>query len=272
MRRTWVVLAAAFILGLAGGLYYAWVVNPVEYVDSAPDSFREPYRQNYLILIASAYAQTGDLARARARLSLFHDPQIRDTLAALAQRELARGGSEREAQALAALAARINETASPASNQTPATSVGTVIASATLREATFTPTPTPTPRRTPRRTSTPTATPGAPFELSSRQTICDPKAAAPLIEVVVLDAASKPVPGVEVLIVWDNGQDHFYTGLKPELGLGYGDFTMTEGVTYTVQLKDSPNPVTGVSSEGCTADDGTSFPGSIELTFTQPER
>lgn len=266
MRRTWVVLAAAFVLGLIGGLYYAWGVNPVEYVDSAPDSLREPYRENYLILIASAYAQTGDLARARARLSLFHDPQMHDTLAALAQRELARGSSEQEAQALAALAARIKETASPASSQaSPATSLGTVATSTSSRPATFTPTPTP------RRTPTPTATPGAPFELSSRQAICDPKAPAPLIEMVVLDAASDPVPGVEVLVVWDNGQDHFFTGLKPELGLGYGDFTMTEGVTYTVQLKDSASPVTGISSQACTAEDGTTFPGSVELTFTQPK-
>ncbi len=232
--------------------------------NSAPNTLREPYRGNYLILIAEAYAQTGDLARARVRLSLLDDPQIHDTLAALAQRELARGGSEQEAQALAGLAARIQLTPSPVTQQSPATRASTVTASVTARPASMTPTPTP------RRTPTPTTTPGAPFELSSRQAVCDPEAPAPLIEVNVLDAASEPVPGLEVLVVWDNGQDHFFTGLKPELGLGYGDFAMTPGVTYTVQLKDSANPVTGVSSEACPADSGTSYPGSVELTFTQP--
>jgi len=46
---------------------------------------------------------------------------------------------------------------------------------------------------------------------------------------------------------------------------------MTEGVTYTVQLKDSANPVTGIYSQACTAEDGTTFPGSVELTFAQPK-
>ncbi len=36
MRRTWAVLAGALALGLVGGLYYAWVVNPVEYVELGP--------------------------------------------------------------------------------------------------------------------------------------------------------------------------------------------------------------------------------------------
>jgi hypothetical protein len=266
MRRAWIVLAAALVVGFAAGLYYAWAVNPVEYVDSAPDSLRQPYRENYLILIASAYADTGDLGRARARLSLFHDPAMHDTLAALAQRELARGGSEGDARALAALAAQIKLTPSPAGSlgTTRVTSAGTARSSALPATATRTPAPS--------RTPLPSATPGAPFELSSRQVICDPKAPAPLIEVVVMDAASEPVPGIEVLVVWDSGQDHFFTGLKPELGLGYGDFTMTEGITYTVQLKDSANPVTGIRSESCTADDGTAYPGSVELTFIQPAR
>ncbi len=266
MRRAWLPLVAAFVVGLVGGLYYAWAVNPVEYVDSAPESLRQPYREAYLILIASAYTQTGDLARARARLSLFHDPQIKDTLAALAQRELARGGSEQEARALAELAAKVQQTPLAPTRQGSFGGTSTDTLVVTSRPASMTPTPTP------RRTPTPTATPGAPFELTSRQAVCDPKAPAPLIEVVVLDASSEPVPGMEVLVVWDSGQDHFFTGLKPELGLGYGDFTMTDGVTYTVQLKDSANPVTGISSEACPADDGTNYPGSVELTFTQPAR
>jgi hypothetical protein len=268
MRRGWVVLVVAFFVGLAGGLYYAWAVNPVEYIDSAPDSLRQSYQDDYLTLIAAAYARTGDLPRAQARLSLFHDPKIDDTLAALAQRKLAQGGSEDEARALAELAARVQPSPSPASATASGTQGPTRAPQATSPTATITRTRTPTPSRTP----TPTATPGAPFVLASRRAICDPDAPAPLIQVVVLDAASEPVPGIEVLVVWDDGQDHFFTGLKPELGPGYGDFTMTQGVTYTVQLKDSANPVTGVETENCTGSDDNIYAGSVELTFTQPER
>ncbi|MBI1865988.1 MAG: HD-GYP domain-containing protein, partial [Nitrospirae bacterium] len=41
---------------------------------------------------------------------------------------------------------------------------------------------------------------------------------------------------IEIVVVWDAGEDHFFTGLKPELGQGYADFTMTEGVSYTLRL------------------------------------
>jgi hypothetical protein len=264
MRRPWLPLAVALVLGLAAGLYYAWVINPVEYVDSSPASLRQPYRDNYMLLIAAAYAQQHDLTRARARLSLFNDPQLKDTLAALAQRELATGGSEQQARALAELAALVEQTPGPRTTTPGAPTAG--------RNGPSTSTPSPSSTPTPSRTPTATATPGAPFELSTEESICDAQAPAPLIEVVVLDAASQPVAGAQVIVVWDNGQDHFYTGLKPELGLGYGDFTMAPGVTYTVQLQDSAGPVTGLTAPDCTADDGSGYPGSLRLTFIQPER
>jgi len=46
--------------------------------------------------------------------------------------------------------------------------------------------------------------------------VCDASLSPPLIQVEALDAQGAPVPGAEVLIVWDEGQDHFFTGLKPE--------------------------------------------------------
>jgi hypothetical protein len=94
----------------------------------------------------------------------------------------------------------------------------------------------------------------------------------PLLQVIVVDAADQPVPGSEVRVVWDTGQDHFFTGLKPDLGVGYGDFEMSPGVTYTVQLVDSDQPVTGLTPGECTAADGTHYPGSWLLRFQQPER
>lgn len=266
-RSRWLPLILVFAVGLAGGLYYAWVVNPVEYVDSAPASLRQPYRDSYLTLIAAAYAQTGDLARAQARLSLFDDPHLTDTLAALAQRELASGGSEADAKALAQLAAAISQQSTPSR---PAASTRPPIPSRATGTATRRPTPSTTP--IPTHTPAPSATPGAPFQLKSQDQVCDTKLGEPLIQVEIEDAAGKPVPGIEVLVVWDSGQDHFFTGLKPELGLGYGDFTMTPGTTYTVQLADSASPITGLQAPSCTASDGSTFTGSWLLTFSQPEQ
>jgi hypothetical protein len=116
----------------------------------------------------------------------------------------------------------------------------------------------------------PTATPIASLEFVEQQKVCDPDLQEPLIQVEVIDLNRRPVPGVEVLVIWDTGQDHFFTGLKPELGAGYGDFTMTEGLTYTVQLTLAERPITSLTVEDCTEGDLT-FQGSWLLTFQQTD-
>jgi hypothetical protein len=258
-RSGWFALFAGVALGLAGGLYYAWRVNPVEYTDTAPSSLRADFKASYLTLIASAYASTGDLPRAQARLAIFADPDPAASLAALAQQLLAAGVPAPEAEAVAALASDLS--AGPATlppNQTATPS----------RTPTQTRTPTITP--TPLPTRTPTPTPGAPFALAEQQRVCDASLPGPLLQVVVLDAAGQPVPGVEVNVIWDEGQDHFFTGLKPEMGLGYGDFLMQQGISYTLQLGGGEEPVTGLVAEDCADEQGGFFAGSWRLVFVQP--
>ena len=266
-RGSWASLVFAALVGLAGGLYYAWAISPVSYIDTAPSSLRADFKADYLTVIASAYASTGDLARAKARLALFGDPNPASSLGALAQQRLAQGWPEAEARALAELAGVLGERPS-ASNSTPRPPAGPTATLALIPTITRTPTliPTPAPTRTP------TATPGAPFLLASRDQVCDSKIPSPLIQVQVVDAADQPVAGIEVRVIWDTGQDHFFTGLKPELGLGYGDFAITPGVTYTLQLVDSEQPVTGLTAAECTGSDGKAFPGSWMLRFQQPAR
>jgi hypothetical protein len=264
-RSDWVSLLLGVILGVAAGLYYAWALNPVEYTDTSPASLRSDFKLEYLTLIAAAYNGTGDLERARARLGLFADPNPADTLAALAQQRLAQGHPGPEVSALAKLASALSGSSAGTPGKTPTRS-GTRPPTATSTSTRF---PTSTPR--PPVTRFPTSTPGSPFKLESEEMVCDPQLAEPLIQVRVLDASGNEVPGAEILVVWDTGQDHFYTGLKPELGEGYGDFTMTPGTTYTVQLAQSDVPVTGIQSEACTDDKGRTFDGSWLLVFVQPE-
>lgn len=250
----WIFLVLGFGIGLAGGLYYAWQLNPVEYVDTAPDSLRTDFRADYLGLIASAYTSSGDLVRARTRLALFPDLDPTIELAALAQQRLAAGLADTEASSLSQLASALG--------QGPTRTPGP-----TVRGTSISPTPSNTPRPSPTRR--PTATPGAAFRLTSREQVCDQLIAEPLIQVVVLDAAQEPVPGKEVIVVWDNGQDHFFTGLKPELGLGYGDFSMTEDVSYTLRLADSLQPVTNLTTHECEDEQGDSYLGSWNLQYEQ---
>lgn len=258
----WALFFVFLLLGMAAGVYYAWAINPVEYVETAPASMRDDYVADYLTLVSLAYASTGDLDRARTRLALIPDPNPAGALSQLAQIRLAAGRPEQEARSLALLAAALGERPTPlAAVSTPAVSVSVTPQG---------PTRTPTITRPPPPTRTPTSTPGAPFEMVNREQICDPDLTAALIQIEVLDAAGRPVPGIEALVVWDEGQDHFYTGLKPELGIGYGDFTMQEGVYYTIQLVESGVPITGLIAEDCLSDEGELFPGSWLLTFQQP--
>jgi hypothetical protein len=250
------------LIGLAAGLYYSWVVNPVEYVDSSPASLRQDFQDEYLALIAAGYAHTGDLQRTRARLASLKLEDPASALSRLAQSRLAEGQPEAEVLALAQLAAVLGQRPIPGA----ATDRAEITPTSPL--PTVSPTPSPTATRTP--TPMPTATPGAPFRLTEQEQVCDLRLGEAQIQVRALDAAGEGVAGVELLVIWDAGQDRFFTGLKPELGAGYADFTMQPGVTYTLQLRDGDRPIAGLNAPDCVDESGVSFAGSWLLTFQQP--
>jgi hypothetical protein len=264
MKRTALLpILLGFLVGFATGLYYAWRVNPVEYVQTAPASLRLSYKDDYLALIAAAYTSTGDLERARIRLGIFQESDIASALSELAQIRLAAGLPESEARALAQLAAALGERPTPAASP--------IASTAQMTPSPSGPTATATRTRPPPPTRTPTATPGAPFQLLAKEQLCDPRHVSPLLQIIVLDADGRGVQGVQIQVLWDTGQDLFYTGLKPELGIGFADFTMTPGVYYTLLLTEAETPVTGLIAEDCTGEDGSLFPGSWVLTFQQPD-
>src|SRR5260370_16810419 len=66
------------LLGLAVGLglalLYTWVISPVQYVDTSPNTLRADYQAAYAQLAARAYSVDGDLGRARTRLPLLGMP------------------------------------------------------------------------------------------------------------------------------------------------------------------------------------------------------
>lgn len=100
--------------------------------------------------------------------------------------------------------------------------------------------------------------------------VCNIQQPTPLIQVDVLDAAGQPVPSMEVLVTWEGGQDHFFTGLQPELSLGYGDFAMAPGTVYSIHLADGGELVNDLTPVECTAGDGSKYWGSWYLVFVQP--
>ncbi len=54
------LLLMGLLLGLAGGLAYAWLISPVVYVSAGPSRLRDDYQEVYIFLVAQSYALDGD--------------------------------------------------------------------------------------------------------------------------------------------------------------------------------------------------------------------
>lgn len=69
MRR-WLFFLLAIAAGIGLGLLYGWVVNPVKYIDTSPDTLRADYRADYVLMVAEIYHGERDLALAARRLAI----------------------------------------------------------------------------------------------------------------------------------------------------------------------------------------------------------
>jgi len=83
VRIFWFLVAIA--VGLIAGMYYGWVVNPVKYVNTTPDSLRYDYKADYALMVAEVYQAEQNLTLAARRLSLIgSDPPGRQVQRAIA--------------------------------------------------------------------------------------------------------------------------------------------------------------------------------------------
>jgi len=75
----WIKILIAAIIGIALGLIYGWVIDPIEYTDVTPDILREDFRTDYVLMVAEAYQSEQDSETAARRLAIFGSespPQI----------------------------------------------------------------------------------------------------------------------------------------------------------------------------------------------------
>lgn len=283
-RGSWYLLTG-LILGAALGIFYAWVIQPVEYVNTVPASLRPDQKDEYRLLIALAFAVDADLSRAQARLAVLGDADPAQILSAQAQQANADGLPTVQVRAIGFLVAAL---ADPSAGLPEGFSLAMSVSPTPTapRTATATPRPSPTatkPRptarqatvspqvtNTPRPTSTSTATAGNPFILDSRLLLCDLNQSGPLLTVLTLDADGRGVPGVEIILTWADQEEHFFTGLKPELGLGYADYAMTPAVEYTLRLADGSQLIPGILAAECEAGNGQRIWGTWQMNFIQP--
>lgn len=65
----WVRFFIILLVGFGAGLLYGWVLDPVEYVDTFPETLREDYQADYILMVAEAYQGERDLDLAVERLT-----------------------------------------------------------------------------------------------------------------------------------------------------------------------------------------------------------
>lgn len=257
------LLLLGLLLGLAGGLAYAWLVNPIIYVDVSPARMSMRYQNEYIYLASQSYAFSGDWETAQRRLAALDDPNLPQRVAALFERYLREGASAGAVRNLANLTRKLGgeNPALALFNPTPQPPVVTPTATPAISTPTATllptpsrtppPTDTPRPSPTPSRTPRPTATPRPAFRLLSQERLCSADGPMPLIAVEVLDAALDPLPGVEVVVNWDGGSDRFFTGFRLDESPGYADFGMAPDVSYSVHLAGGSPTISGLRIEAC---------------------
>ena len=149
---TGLMVAVLVVLGLTAGailgLLFGWVIMPVNYVDTELADLSPEAKEEYILLVATAYYYDGDLERARNRLAELDLPNPGQSVSVLCEACIAEGRSEEDIRAMATLADGLG-VASPQMV-------------AYLASPTPEPTNTPLPTDTPLPSDTPTATPEVP--------------------------------------------------------------------------------------------------------------
>jgi hypothetical protein len=238
---------AGILVGFVIGLALAWFYWPFALSGASPADLRQDFKDDYLRMIASSYLLDGDMALALKRLGTLNIGQADAYIFELIQRE----PEAPDKQALVHLALDLRQTSVALTRPTftprpiktrlkrqpePSTTLKAAPTSSIPQPATIPVLSAATAEPTsPPATSVPN--PDAPLYLMRSRSMlnCLETGGRGLIEVQVQDSAGRPVTGVGVEVNWDTGDEVFFTGLKPERGLGYADAEVTPG-TYRVRL------------------------------------
>ena len=110
MRRwaTWAVIGV--VLGLVLGFAIGWWVWPVQYTNTAPGALRQDHRDDYIVMVATAYEVEGNLEQARERLGLLDAEGSAALVVELAERLVEAGGDTEDITLLARLARALGAT------------------------------------------------------------------------------------------------------------------------------------------------------------------
>lgn len=67
----WIFIVIALIAGIALGLAYGWVIDPVDFFDLTPETLRADYKADYVLMVAEAYRAHREPGFAARQLAIF---------------------------------------------------------------------------------------------------------------------------------------------------------------------------------------------------------
>ena len=114
--RPWLAALLGLVAGLIIGLIIAWGVWPVSYKNTLPQDLRSAERDQYLAMVATSLAATGDAQAANERLQTWPTEDLAAALANLQERLLATDPAT--AAAVEQLASALNLGAAASCRQT----------------------------------------------------------------------------------------------------------------------------------------------------------
>lgn len=244
-RKPPLYLITGLVFGLLLGLVLAWLVWPVRVSSVGPSSLSVEDKEQYRLMVALAYAASGDMGRAQARLNLLGDADPVRALTSQAQTALANSATQREARALAGLAAEL----------------GSMLSSqqATLEAVN-------TPGSAEVGSPVDTAGEGARYSLDSQQLICGAASDAPEVRVYLFNAQNLPEAGVRMQLQSSEDQAELTTGNHPSEGPGYAEAEITPGEVYTLSIQDT-EMMGAIQAAACQTAEGEPAWGSWQLIF-----
>jgi hypothetical protein len=280
---SWFGLILGLVLGVGGGIFYAWNVAPVEEYDTAPWQLREQDLAHYVVAIMMQYSYDGDLGGAiQSVIDLRLDgsdpiQQVADIACDLARTGYVDSNSGRRAIRVMMAFYQGQGKSSCADALIPAEdTVPTQVVQVVLPTATLVPpaSKTPTPEgalgatATPPPLFAPTATPQRAFTLvGGYPTFCSTELSG-IIEVRVRDFNGQEIPGQPIRVRWSDGESTFFTGLKPERGPGYADFEMEPGREYIIEMPGLSDPSDrSLIADDCFTESGEEAIRSYRIVF-----
>jgi hypothetical protein len=111
------------------------------------------------------------------------------------------------------------------------------------------------------------------FRLVERtQLNCTDEPAEAFLRFLVRDSNGKDLPNVGIQVLWPEGDETLYTGLKPERGLGYADLEVATGTYQVTLLNAASDPIPDLSigprPANCQAD-GNATPRGWRIVLQQ---